>query len=509
MWLNVSTDITPWAEMTIFRGIMDWPANRWIGGEVGGMLFQFGLKANHSFTFRYDSCVYNSPVQPNLKAWQWNHVGVQMTPLGQISVYWNGRLAAGPVLCGKPLVDYAAFSPQWKVSFRAVTRSQHTRRAHLFCMFVILCDSTCSLWPCLWSCSCRCVCLQLLRIGPNILGVSQEEDSNWWPIRMELGAVSFFSRTLLPEEWHLAAMSPPLPIEAQALPFTQITLPPLSLPANGNFTWAVYPPSWFGGDVTLYVGANVAGAFSGGTEVKAEVANAYTTVRKLVWTKAAAGTAGAATVMQSVDIVMPLSSGCIIFTSWTAGDTAHYRSVFLSNFTICVSSVAFLQSKIVVNLDLSAPPNVGRYPYIPMSTSPPTGLAQFRYATSDNINFYSTTDRAMGTPSTIAPTHSTGISVLINVMHAREQWCVPAQRYNSLAYTAIATHLLRGHDTADFIFLSLSLSLCPFLSATSGSSTCRTCDYACTARDCCTSSSSVSRTLRSDGRHAPLPPPPP
>ena len=128
MWFNVSTDVTPWAEMTIFRGIMDWPANPWIQSQgVGGVLFQFGLKNNHSFTFRYDSCVYNSPAQPHLKPWQWNHVGVQLTQLGQISVFWNGRLAAGPAVCGKPLVDYAAFSPQWKVSFaRRHARSEHS-----------------------------------------------------------------------------------------------------------------------------------------------------------------------------------------------------------------------------------------------------------------------------------------------------------------------------------------------------------------------------------------------
>jgi hypothetical protein len=128
MWFNVSTDVTPWSEMTIFRGIMDWPANPWIQSQgVGGVLFQFGLKNNHSFTFRYDSCVYNSPVQQHLKPWQWNHVGVQLTQLGQISVFWNGRLAAGPAVCGKPLVDYAAFSPQWKVSFAC----RHTRNEHI------------------------------------------------------------------------------------------------------------------------------------------------------------------------------------------------------------------------------------------------------------------------------------------------------------------------------------------------------------------------------------------
>ena len=125
MWLNVSTDVSPWKEMTLFRGIMDWPANEWKDG-VGGLLFQVGLKANHSFTFRYDSCVYNSGGQPNLKPWQWNYLGVQMTQLGQISVYWNGRKTAGPVQCGKPLVDYAALNPQWKVNLRAVTRTQHT-----------------------------------------------------------------------------------------------------------------------------------------------------------------------------------------------------------------------------------------------------------------------------------------------------------------------------------------------------------------------------------------------
>ena len=270
----------------------------------------------------------------------------------------------------------------------------------------------------------RCVCTphdQLLRVGPNSTGNQYEWDANFWPIRMELAGITFFSRTLLPEEWYLAAMTPPAPIEQQALPFTQVTLPPLSLPTGGTFTWVVYPPSWFGDTVTLYVGASVVDAFSGGTEVNAEVANAYPTVRKLVWNKPAARTAGATTVMQSVEIIMPLSSGCVDYTSWTAGDTAHYKSVLLDSFTICVSSVAFLQTKIVVNLDLSAPPNVGRYPYIPMSTSPPTGLAQFRYNTGDNINFYSTTDRAMGTPSAIIPTHSTGFSVMINVMHAREQ----------------------------------------------------------------------------------------
>ena len=270
------------------------------------------------------------------------------------------------------------------------------------------------------ACVCR-VCLQLLRIGPNITGNRLEEDGDFWPLRMELGRVSFFSRTLLPEEWHLAAMSPPLPIEKQALPFTQVTLPPLSLPNGGTFTWAVYPPSWFGSAVTLYVGANVANAFSGGTEVKTEVANVYTTVRKLVWNKAAMGAAGAASPIQSLLLRMPLSSGCVNYYSWTAGDVAHYRSVAEPDFQICVSTLAFLQSQVVVNLDLSAAPSPGRYPYIQMSTSPPTGLAKFRYATSDNINFYSSTDRAMGTPSQIIPTHSTGFSVLINVMHAREQ----------------------------------------------------------------------------------------
>jgi len=264
--------------------------------------------------------------------------------------------------------------------------------------------------------------LQLLRIGPNITGNRLEEDGDFWPLRMELGRVSFFSRTLLPEEWHLAAMSPPLPVEKQALPFTQVTLPPLSLATADTFTWAVYPPSWFGNAVTLYVGASVAGAFSGGTEVRGEVGNAYPTVRKLVWNKVAVGTAGATTPIQSLELIMPLSTGCINYYSWTVGDTAHFKSVLLDDFRICVSTLTYLQSHIIVSLDLSAPPvPASRYPYIPMSTSPPTGLAQFRYATNDNINFYSSTDRAMGTPSTIIPTHSTGFTAMIHVMHAREQ----------------------------------------------------------------------------------------
>jgi hypothetical protein len=230
--------------------------------------------------------------------------------------------------------------------------------------------------------------VQLLRIGPNITGVQYEDDANFWPLRMELGAVSFFSRTLLPEEWYLAAMSPPAPIEQQALPFTQITLPPLSLPTGGNFIWVVYPPSFFGSNVTLYLGASEPGAFSAGTDVSAETDNQYLSARKLVWNKVAAGAAGGTTVIQSMQLQMPLSSGCVNYTSWTAGDTAHYRSVILANFTICVSTLEFLQSQIVVQLNLTAPPSPPtRYPYISKSESPPLGLAQFRTATSDNIDF--------------------------------------------------------------------------------------------------------------------------
>ena len=171
MWLNVSTDVTPWNEMTIFRGIMDWPANPWVQSQgTGGVLFQFGLKANHSFTFRYDSCVYNSPAQPHLKPWQWNHVGVQLTQLGEISVYWNGRLAAGPAQCGKPLVDYSEFSPQWKVSpdpgtgramrMQIITRPRSLCHfplivPFLFCFcflfFVVCVCSCCASVPTLWA----------------------------------------------------------------------------------------------------------------------------------------------------------------------------------------------------------------------------------------------------------------------------------------------------------------------------------------------------------------------
>jgi len=136
MWFNTSTDISPWgAEMTIFRGIMDWPANPWVQKEgVGGVLFQFGLKQNHSFTFRYDGCVFNSPVQPHLKPWQWNHVGLQLTQLGQMSVYWNGRRAIGPVQCGPPLVDYDAYNPQWKVS--SPLRTKQAARSQLSPSFI-------------------------------------------------------------------------------------------------------------------------------------------------------------------------------------------------------------------------------------------------------------------------------------------------------------------------------------------------------------------------------------
>jgi len=207
---------------------------------------------------------------------------------------------------------------------------------------------------------------------------------------MELGGISFFSRTLLPEEWHFVAMSPPAAIEAQALPFTQLTLPPLTLPPNGTFTWAVHPPSFFGGNVTMYLGASEPGAFGSGVDVSEEAGKLFPATRKMEWTKAAPGTAGGSTVIRSLLLQMPLSSGCVNYTSWVAGDTAHFAPVLWPNFTICVSTLEHLMSHVVVTLNLSGPPTPSsRYPYIPMSSSPPTGLAQFRYATSDNINFFS------------------------------------------------------------------------------------------------------------------------
>ena len=249
---------------------------------------------------------------------------------------------------------------------------------------------------------------QLLRIGPNITGAAFGWDSNHWPIRMELGGISLFSRTLLPEEWQFVAMLPPAPIEAQALPFTQITLPPLSLPPNGNFTWAVYPPSWFGGNVTMYLGASEPGAFGSGVDVSEETGNLYQATRKMEWNQTTPGAAGGSTVIQSLFLQMPLSSGCVNYTSWMAGDTAHFAPVLRPNFTICVSTLEYLQSFVVVQLNLSAPPiPATRYPYIPMSESPPTGLAQFRYATADTIDMSKRTGRSASAES--LPTMPAGV----------------------------------------------------------------------------------------------------
>jgi len=229
---------------------------------------------------------------------------------------------------------------------------------------------------------------QLMRIGPNTSGIVYQEDGNWWPIRMEMAGASFFSRTLLPEEWYFVAMTPPAPIGEQALPLAQLTLPPLTLPTDATFMWALTPPSWFGDEVTMYIGASEPGAFGGGTNVSAEVGDLYPDTRKMVWAKPARGTAGANGCIQWVWLKMPLTSGCVNYASWVTGDTAHFSTAARPNFTICVPSLEYLQSFVVVQLNLTKPPvPATRYPYIPMSESPPTGLAQCRTATKDNINF--------------------------------------------------------------------------------------------------------------------------
>jgi hypothetical protein len=97
---------------------------------------------------------------------------------------------------------------------------------------------------------------EYVRMGPNVSAAIGSWESPYYGCRAEIAAVHFYSRALTPEEIVVAAMNPPRNIATLPLQLRAVSLPPTSLLRDQEFTFSVFPPSWFGANFTLYIAAS-------------------------------------------------------------------------------------------------------------------------------------------------------------------------------------------------------------------------------------------------------------
>jgi len=168
-----------------------------------------GMRQNYSLEFVYDSCRLLFSTANALQTFQWQHVAITMSEAGVARLTMNGMQMANPAVCGSaPLATF--LNPQ----------------------------------------------TEYVRMGPNASATVGSWESPYYGCRLEIAAVHFYSRALIPEEIVVAAMNPPRSIASIALQLRAVSLPPVSLMRGQVYTFSVFPPSWFGSNVTLYIAAS-------------------------------------------------------------------------------------------------------------------------------------------------------------------------------------------------------------------------------------------------------------
>lgn len=327
--------------------------------------------------------------------------------------------------------------------------------------------------------------LEWARFGPLATSGQQSNyDSNYWSWRAEIARLDFFNRSLLPEEMIVLSQNPPASIATTAFPIRSFSIPPLTLAPNQRWVFSAFPPSVWGGNVTLYMAANVSGVFSAGmpdssADPGVSAANPFATGSVTSISFEPSSFSATVTWVRTIGVVFPNATvngvlDCVAFHTWIVGDTLHYANLVLQNWTICPTDVDYLLSKATAAFLMKAPSVHAAWQNLSNPAYPgiAAGATVFRTGINDYLNFRDPADGVtIGQPAYLHPVHrdGTGITVIVNVkmlrvqcnqVSAREQQRQGNQRRQHRARGGVGERA-QGLAESDPLGRLLCLPLCP------------------------------------------------